>query len=489
MMGTWRMGGLGMCLLSVACQDDYSLSQAEGEMEVSPALLDLGSVALGSDLAFDFQADHLGGSEVAIRNVVVTNIQGEQFHYDGLDEVLGIEGGGSLDIPFVYRASVVGYHRAKVSFTHTGKDSPAEVEVRAYTGEAEVLVFPMALDFGPVAPGDEAFQTVVLDNLGVLTLLVTEAQLSNDTFDVGGKFPFTLQPGAQHTLDVRFAPDTEEAQTGVMTVMLGDVALSEVILVGNDCEGGVAAIYDQDEDGRTSCAGDCDDTDDTVRGGFPEVADRVDQDCDGLVDEGTAWADDDGDGYCEGPEECSDKAIPGDCHDGNALVNPGQSEDVNNGIDDDCDGVVDMGTTDLDGDGFAPDRDAGGDCDDEDASIFPGAPELPDGRDQDCDELIDEGTIYADDDGDGYCEGPICSDGSDPQDCDDSTTDMDGDAVFDGADTYPSAPELADWRDNNCDGIVDENTEHSDDDGDGFTELGGDCDDTDPTVSPAFGDC
>jgi hypothetical protein len=35
---------------------------------------------------------------------------------------------------------------------------------------------------------------------------------------------------------------------------------------------------------------------------------------------------------------------------------------------------------------------------------------------------------------------------------------------------------------------VDEGTEYADDDGDGFTEAGGDCDDTDPTNSPAYGD-
>ena len=488
-MGRFQSGVWGLAVLAFGCQNDISLSTAEGELEISPALLDLGAVALGSEMAFNFQADHLGGSNVAIRNVVVTNIQGSQFIYGGADEVLDIEGNGSIDIPFVYEASVVGYHRAKVSFTHTGKDSPAEVEVRAYTGEAAVQLFPMALDFGPVAEGDEAFQTVQMTNLGSLTLVVSEVQMSDEVFAVAADLPFTLQPGGEHAFDVGFAPDSDEAAIGSMTVMLGAVPLPEVQLVGNDCEGGVASIYDQDGDGRTSCAGDCDDLNDAVRLGFPEEADRVDQDCDGLIDEGTAWADDDGDGFCEGPEACSDKAVPGDCHDGNSAIHPDQGEDFNNGIDDDCDGVVDSGTTDLDGDGFAPDREAGGDCDDADASIFPGAQELPDGRDQDCDELIDEGTIYADDDRDGYCEGPICSDGADPGDCDDSISDLDGDGLWDGADTFPSAPELADWQDNNCDGDVDEGTEHSDDDGDGFTELGGDCDDTDPTISPAFGDC
>ena len=93
--------------------------------------------------------------------------------------------------------------------------------------------------------------------------------------------------------------------------------------------------------------------------------------------------------------------------------------------------------------------------------------------------MRDEGTEYADDDGDAYCEGPVCSDGATPGDCDDSA---------EGADAHPLAIETADRRDNDCDGLVDEGTEYADDDGDGFTEAGGDCDDTDPANSPAYGD-
>ncbi len=47
-------------------------------------------------------------------------------------------------------------------------------------------------------------------------------------------------------------------------------------------------------------------------------------------------------------------------------------------------------------------------------------------------------------------------------------------------DTHPGSPERADGIDQDCDGEVDEGT--GDDDGDGLSEAGGDCDDTDPSV-------
>jgi MYXO-CTERM domain-containing protein len=48
----------------------------------------------------------------------------------------------------------------------------------------------------------------------------------------------------------------------------------------------------------------------------------------------------------------------------------------------------------------------------------------------------------------------------------------------------PETAELADGKDNDCDGEIDEDTVASDDDGDGWTELDGDCDDSDPMVYP-----
>jgi Putative metal-binding motif len=137
------------------------------------------------------------------------------------------------------------------------------------------------------------------------------------------------------------------------------------------------------------------------------------------------------------------------------------SEVPYNGKDDDCDPTTK--DDDLDGDGFS--KQGGGDCNDSDMKVFPGATEIPyDGIDQDC-----SGQDLADFDKDGYDSDKV----SGGKDCDDKN-----------ANINPKGKEICgDTVDQDCDGY-DLSCSKVDKDNDGYSPNQGDCDDNNKAINP-----
>jgi hypothetical protein len=180
---------------------------------------------------------------------------------------------------------------------------------------------------------------------------------------------------------------------------------------------------DDDGDSSAECDGDCDDTIASVYPGAPEICDGLHNDCDH-----PNWpalpsdeSDDDGDMFME----CN-----GECDDGSNVTFPGAAENESST---EC-------RKDADEDGYGdsaplPGVQPGGDCDDAEESVHPGAPQICDGLNNDCDHPnwpALAGTNEADDlDSDGFTE---CA-----GDCDDAI-----------ASVCPGAPEVCDGLNNDC---------------------------------------
>ncbi|MFA5946968.1 MAG: putative metal-binding motif-containing protein [Patescibacteria group bacterium] len=276
--------------------------------------------------------------------------------------------------------------------------------------------------------------------------------------------------------------------------------------VGTNSKSGQILACEMPE-GYAAQSKDCDDGNAAVYPGAAEsCTDPEDLNCDGFY----GAEDGDGDGFfaCL---ECDDSAFE---------VNPAATE-VCDGVDNNCADGIDEGTLiafyqDTDKDNYGSDvfkqacsAPAGytlvnGDCDDARPAVNPDESEVCNDRDDDCDGVIDQGvllTFYKDTDGDGFGGGtsteactPPAGYVANESDCNDASKSVN-----------PSATEVCNSLDDNCDGKIDDNaadakTWYLDGDKDGYggvtstkacsapagyVAASTDCDDATALVSPA----
>ncbi len=216
--------------------------------------------------------------------------------------------------------------------------------------------------------------------------------------------------------------------------------------------------HDADRDGYASADGpffpgelggtDCDDNSAAVHPGAPEICNGIDDDCQGGIDDGLPnrslyFHDFDHDGFgnpdgsvlsCDaGPDLALDA---GDCDDTRGYVHPGAAETCD-GLDDDCNGLVD------DGLGLDAGCDGGFGC--------PGVTVCDSNAMVVCQPLMSPRTWYPDRDGDGHgdsasagvqaCVSPMPGDVPLGDDCDDADPFV-----------HPGAPQLCNGLDSACTG-------------------------------------
>lgn len=328
---------LKLLLLTLGCQQDYSVTERTRSMKVAPVIDIIGNHSLDSlDPSWDADGDGFVacGDDCDDCNASI--------HPDGQEVSDGLD------------------------------DGPVPA------GPARLPPPPRRLNRAPssgVPMSPRALPTLLL-----IALLPTLAACAKDVTQMDDtEEPQDTEPQDTEVEivdnDLDGFPDTEDCNDNDATINPEAVEICDG--VDNNCDEAIDEGFDADEDGQFSaeeCAEgqDCDDSDASIYLGAEEVPyDGIDQDCDGAD-----VVDVDADGFV------ALEAGGDDCDDADPSIYPGALEVAKDGIDQDCDG---LDSFDSDGDGFDDVESGGEDCDDSDPAINPSANDYKlDGVDADC---------------------------------------------------------------------------------------------------------
>jgi len=360
----------------------------------------------------------------------------------------------------------------------------------------------------PTALWDAPLANQIFNNISVLAQVSLNDDISgldpqsliillDGTTDVTDQFsPPLIQPTLAITLQADLDIVTEGSHT--LKVQVSDLAGNQPVIANVP----FIVSLDQDGDGFTPVQGDCDDDNADINPGATELCNAIDDNCDAQIDEGffVGNACSDGVGECaaNGNLICTGDDLGTVCD--AATGDP--SAEVCDGLDNNCDGVVDDAPIDI---GTVCSSTGIGECVTGGVEqcvagaltcdAVEGTPtaELCDTLDNDCDGTIDNsfdvggacsagvgtceeaGTLQCAIDGTSACNAipgtptaEICDNGIDEDcngsdlSCADVDQDMDGFTpnqgdCNDGDDSiFPGATEVCDGIDNDCNGEVDE---------------------------------
>ncbi len=218
------------------------------DIELVPTPPDYGQVLVGASTSRTFVIRNLG--DVALQaSAMVVNGEASEFAVGPASASFTVLPGAIHNVDVVFAPISGGPKATTLRLTSDDADE-ATLDV-ALSGmglmPADIDLAAITHDYGQVVVGTSAVRTIVVRNLGDVNLQVTGANLAGGEVNafaiVQGGAPFTVAPGATHTIDVRFAP----ASGGFKTTTLGlisddadeptvDVGLSGIGLMPADID-------------------------------------------------------------------------------------------------------------------------------------------------------------------------------------------------------------------------------------------------------------
>jgi hypothetical protein len=243
-------GSLGLAIAGTAIQ-----SVSGPAAQVFPAAQDFGQIVEGQTSATKvISVANVGGQTVGISGIKVTGMNAGDFAQSNTCEAtLAVNANCSVSILFT--PSLAGAEQATLQVSDNAPGSPqtATLTGTGVAGQGSVTLAPASLNFGTIAEGTTASQTVTVTNSGSSALHVSSVALSGSN---PGDFSETntcvgnaVAVQGNCTMTVKFAPQTQGQRTASLVIVDDGAGSPQSLALSGS---GAAAFQISAEAGATS---------------------------------------------------------------------------------------------------------------------------------------------------------------------------------------------------------------------------------------------
>ena len=187
--------------------------------QLNPASINFGQVAVGKQVTQSVSVANTGNTALNITQLQLSN---PQFSLPGVSTPMALAVGQSTNITVAVDPTSAGTVTGTLTAQGDSGSAPVVVSLSAtaVSSQPQLSAAPASLNFGSVATGSPASQSIVLTNTGNAAASISSVSAQGTGFSVSGvTTPATLNPSQSLTLSVQFAPSAAGSATGSVTVL------------------------------------------------------------------------------------------------------------------------------------------------------------------------------------------------------------------------------------------------------------------------------
>jgi Abnormal spindle-like microcephaly-assoc'd, ASPM-SPD-2-Hydin len=201
--------------LNVPFTGTGTTATASSQLTVSPAVVNFGSVPVGSTQT---QTITMSASGAPV-TVSADSSSNSQFALQGASFPLTIAAGQSLSFSVAFKPTSSGAESGSLSFASNASSSSAAESLTGTgttTATSQLTVSPSVVSFGSVPVGTTQTESITMSASGAAVTVSSDTSSNAQFILEGAAFPMTIAAGKSVTFNVAFTPTSSGAESGTL---------------------------------------------------------------------------------------------------------------------------------------------------------------------------------------------------------------------------------------------------------------------------------